>query len=175
METTIDTKGTFSFSPFDKGNSQLQNTLFQHSHHHELCIFSSNEPEPACCAHKSLWTRCHCRQCWNAPPTPDCSHPLFGLHKCSASIDGCVSRCHFFPHGGIQWHTFTSYVLPRQMPFGQTAPLLLLVTWQQHVTKYRQEASTSTAIPPTSTPDLMGQHNKTGGITFGAAHIKYII
>ena len=29
--------------------------------------------------------------------------------------------------------------------------------------------SASTVIPPTSTPDIVGQYNKIGGITFGAA------
>ena len=47
-------------------NNVWQNTFsatkhyFQHSHHHYLCIFNSNELEPACCACKSLqqqkWT-----------------------------------------------------------------------------------------------------------------------
>ena len=31
------------------------------------------------------------------------------------------------------------------------------------------EGSTSTTIPPASTSDVMGQHNKIGGITFEAA------
>ena len=34
-----------------------------------------------------------CCHCWNTPPTALlCSHPLFCLHKCSAS----VNECHFF-------------------------------------------------------------------------------
>jgi len=35
--------------------------------------------------------------------------------------------------------------------------------------EYCQEGSTSTFIPPTSTFDVVGQHNKIGGIIFGAA------
>ena len=70
----------------------------------------------------------HCCYCWNAPPIPPlCSHSLFGLQKYSA----CIAEYHwvpFFPHGGIQWQTFTSYALPHQMPFCQTAPLLPSVT-----------------------------------------------
>ena len=46
METTTDTKNTIK--QFDRTNSQLQNTLFQHSHYHYLCTFTSNEQEPAC-------------------------------------------------------------------------------------------------------------------------------
>ena len=54
------------------------------------------------------------------------------------------------------------------MSFCQTAPLLPSVTQQQHVMEERQEGLTSTAMPATSTSDVMGQHNKIGGITFGA-------
>ena len=35
--------------------------------------------------------------------------------------------------------------------------------------EYCQEGSASSAIPTTSTSDIMGQHNKTGGIIFGSA------
>ena len=44
-------------------------------------------------------------------------------------------------------------------------------TQQQIVTEYLWEGSTSSAIPPTSTSDIVGQHNKIGGITFRAALI----
>ena len=71
-----------------------------------------------------------------------------------------VSRCHIFLRGGIQWHTIASFVLPCQMPFCQTAPLLPSVAQQQHVTEYWWEGSTSIAIPPTSASDVVGQHNK---------------
>ena len=37
--------------------------------------------------------------------------------------------------------------------------------------KYWQKGSTSTVKPLTSAPDVMGQHNKTGGVTFRAALI----
>ena len=65
-------------------------------------------------------------------------------------------------------HTFVSDTLPCQMLLCQTAPLLPSVTRQQNIMEYWQEGSTPTAIPPTSTSDVMGQHNKTGGITFRA-------
>ena len=55
------------------------------------------------------------------------------------------------------------------MPFCQTVPLLPSVTQQQDVTEYWWEGSVSTAIPPTSTSDIMGQHNKLGGIFSRAA------
>ena len=71
-------------------------------------------------------------------------------------------------HGGIQFHSFASDALLCQTPFCQTAPLLPSVTQQQNVMEY-WEGSASTAIPPTPTSDIMGQHNKIGGTTFGAA------
>ena len=49
---------------------------------------------------------------------------------------------------------------------GHTAPLLPPVAWQQNVVEFWWESSTSTAIPPTSTSAIMGQHNKIGGIAF---------
>jgi len=57
------------------------------------------------------------------------------------------------------------------MPLCQTAPLLPSVTWQQNVMEYWWEGSTSTAIQPTSTSDVVCQNNKIGGITFRAFHI----
>jgi len=74
----------------------------------------------------------------------------------------------FFPHGGIQLHTFVSYALPCQTPFCQTAPLLSSVARQQNLTEYWRESSTSTAISTTFTSDVVGQHNKIGGNNFGA-------
>jgi len=100
-----------------------------------------------------------------------CARIPFGLHKHSASVDECLC-VPFFPHGRNRWHIFASYTLPHQMPFSQTAPLLPSVTWQQHVTKYWWEVSTSTAIPPTSASDIMDQCNKIGGIIFELMYIS---
>ena len=41
----------------------------------------------------------------------------------------------------------------------------------ENVKEYWWEGSTSTAIPLTSTSDIMGQGNKKGGITLGSACI----
>ena len=71
-----------------------------------------------------------------------------------------------FLYGGIQFHTFASYVLPCQMPFCQTAPLLPSVKQEQNVMEYCWEGSAPTPIPPTSASDVVGQHNKLGDITF---------
>ena len=110
-------------------------------------------------------SRC-CHYCCSAPPTASlCSHPLFGLHKCSASINEC-QWLPFFLHGGIQCHTFAPNTLPCQTPFCQTAPLLPFVTQQQHVVEYWWEYSSSTAISPTSTSDVVGEQNKSGRLYF---------
>ena len=81
-------------------------------------------------------THCCCHHCWNTTPrTSLCRHPLFGLHKCSASI----SECQWMPlilHGGIQWYTFASCTLPFQIPVCQPDPLLPTVTKQQNVMEY---------------------------------------
>lgn len=49
-----------------------------------------------------------------------------------------------------------------------TAPLLPSVTQQQNL----MEGSTTTALPPASTSDIVGQHNKIGGITFRTALVN---
>ena len=54
------------------------------------------------------------------------------------------------------------------MPLCQTAPLLPSVTWQQNIMEYWWEGSTYPAVTPASVSDVVGQHNKIGGITFGA-------
>ena len=36
-----------------------------------------------------------------------------------------------------------------------------------------QKGLASTAVPPTSVSDFIGQHNKIGGITFGAVLIEF--
>jgi len=64
-----------------------------------------------------------------------------------------------------------SYGLPCQAPFCQTGPLLLSVSWQQNVMKYWWKGSASTAIPPTSTSDVLGQHNEIEDINFGSAPV----
>ena len=97
-------------------------------------------------------------------------HPLFDLHKRSTFTEG--QWVLFFPHRGIKFHLFASYALPCQTPFCPAAPVLPSVTQQQHVMGYWWEGSTSTAIPPTSTSDTVGQHDKIGGIHFKTALIE---
>jgi len=44
---------------------------------------------------------------------------------------------------------------------------------QQNAMEHWQEGSTSTTIPPPSASDFVKQHNKIGGIAFGAALIVF--
>jgi len=114
-------------------------------------------------------THCHHRLSWNTPPTASLhSHPLFGLHKCSASFDECQQAL-FFPPGGIQRHPFASYTFPYQTPFCHAAPLLPSVTWQQNIMECWWEGSASTSVSSTFTSDIVGQHYEIGGISFRSA------
>jgi hypothetical protein len=71
----------------------------------------------------------------------------------------------------MQLRTFASYALPCQTPFCQIDPLLSSVARQQNLTEFWREVSTSTAISPTPASDVVGQHNKIGGINFGATFV----
>jgi len=64
----------------------------------------------------------HCANAETNHPAPRCA-PIHSLDNRSASTGDC-QWVQFFPHGGIQWHTFVPYTPPCQMPFCQTAPLL---------------------------------------------------
>ena len=166
METTTDTKSTITL--FDKADVQLKNTNLQHSHH----IFANHDQQCACQASKHLHSRLEYGLSFTLLSVttaethlPLRSHPLFGLHKRSAMVNE-HQWVPFFLHGGIQFHTFTLYTPPRQTPLCQTALLLPPVTQQQHVTERCWEVSTSTAISPTSTSDVVGQRNEIGGFAF---------
>jgi len=106
---------------------------------------------------------CHCHHSWNTSPISS----LCDLRKHSASLSEC-QWVTFFPHAGIQWHVFASSILPCQAPFCHATPLLPSVSRRQNVMEYWWEGSTSTAIPPISASDVVGQHNKIARVTFGA-------
>ena len=104
----------------------------------------------------------HCHHCWNAPPTTSlCSHPLFGLHKGSASVNEC------------QWVSFFS---------AWRNSLIYLCFIHTSVSDTTLSDCPSAAVCSTatecngilvrrfslyfhSTSDIMGQH-KIGSITF---------
>jgi len=57
------------------------------------------------------------------------------------------------------------------MPFCQIMLLLPSVPWQQNLIKHYLKCSFATALPPVLKSDVVGQHNKIGGITFGADQV----
>ena len=107
-------------------------------------------------------------------PPPHCVHIHHSASIIIQQVSVNVKQLSFFPHEGIHLHPFVSYTLSCQTPFCQTAPLLPSVAQQQNVMKYFQEGSTSTAIPPTSASDIVGRHNKIGGITLGVDLSDYL-
>jgi len=60
------------------------------------------------------------------------------------------------------------------MSFCQSVLLLSSVTQQQNLMEYWWEGSTSIAIPPFAS-DVMEQHDKTEGVTFGAALVCTVL
>ena len=98
-------------------------------------------------AHKNLhqwrWPTVAIATCWNTSPTSSLfSHPLFGLQKCSASVNGCffcMEEFNSIPLLHPQFHV--------RCCFCQTPPLLPSATQQQSVMKCWWEGSASTAIP----------------------------
>jgi len=143
-----------SITLFDRDSCQLQNNIFQQSHHIYLCIFASSEQESAYCFHKistrggdpralSLLLKCtthHLSVLTSAVWSPT----MFSKH-CWMSVGG-----HFFlMEEHTQWQTFPSHAVPYQTPFCQTAPLLPSVAQQQRVTEYWGEDSAPSAVSPT--------------------------
>ena len=121
METT-DTNSKITL--FDRGNSQLQNTIFQHK-----------SPPLANIVNEYQWVP-------------------FLMHERNSVPQLC------FIHTSSSRSSLTS--------------MLPSVEQQWNVTDNWQESSTPTAIPSVSASDIVGQYNKMGGITFGAAllHLK---
>ena len=99
-------------------------------------------------------------------------HPLphYGHIHCLISINAHqvsvnVSGCHFFCMEELSYAPFLKSTSMSD------SPLLPFVFWQQNVTEHWWEGSASSAMPPTSASDVMGQHSKIGGITFRAAFV----
>jgi len=92
-------------------------------------------------------------------PLPHCAHThcLVSTNIQQASNG---SGWIFFCHGGIQWHSFASYIHFHVRHHSVRLPLLPPVTGQQRVMEHWWEGSSSTAVPPTSSSDIVGQYNK---------------
>ena len=95
-------------------------------------------------------------------PPSHCAHIICLVFRKAQQEPVNVSGCHFFLHGGIQWHTFASFALPCQTPLCQTAFLMPSVALQEKVLEYWWEGS---AIPLPSASDVVVQQSKVGGIT----------
>ena len=128
--------------------------------HHELCIYTSHEEEPACCAHKHLYQR---RQPIVAVSTAETHylllphwahiHCLVSINIQQASMN--VNWCHFFYIEEFSdnplLHTCTSMLDAILLNY-LSAPS---VTWQQNVMEYWWEGSASTLTLPTSASDII--------------------
>ena len=166
METTTATKSTITLS--DRANPQLQNIVTTISYAflpvmnkslHAVLVKINMIIQNAA----SFSCRHHC--CWNAPPTSslfgECEHiwspSVFSMHqRISTGAPFYVwSVC--FPH------TSMSHAILSNWPSAATCRTAT------NITHHGREGSTSTAAPPPSASDVMGQHNKMGGITSGAA------
>jgi len=142
---------------FNRTNSELQNTIYQHS----LFVWMNR---PRCSSFCCVTVVHGCPECglsstWYLPLVKCTTHCLTVLTSTFWSPSASISACHWvtlYLHGGIQFQTFTSYTLSRQVPFCQSAPLLPSVTWQPHIMEYWWESSTPTAVSPTSASDIVG-------------------
>ena len=108
-------------------------------------------------------THYHCCHCCNAPPTSPCAHihclVSINLQRALINVNGhhfflveelsCTSLLH--PHFCVRHH-FVRLLLCCHLSHSQVQPLL--------------------TIPPPSASDVLGQHHKTGGITFRAALVQ---
>ena len=165
---------------FGRENSQLQNTFFSIVTTMSCAFLSAMNKSLH--AIKSTWSSRNWLVFHTAVttaethlPPPHCAHIHWLVSINVQQVSMNVSGCHFCLQGRIQFHTFASSALRCQTPLCQSAPLLPSVTQQRRVMGYWWEGSASTAIPPTSNSDVMGQHHKIRGITAAAALVYYIV
>ena len=146
---------------FDRANSQLKNAILQHSHHHELCIFDSNEQEPVYCSHKNPHGHLeHDLSFTSLLPQLKCSTHSFALHqlflvsiniqKMSMNVNGS----HFFH---MEEFISTPLLHTHFHVRRHSVRVLLCCHLSQHVTEYWWEGPTSAVTNPTSASDVMSQ------------------
>jgi len=97
MEITTECSNTY------RANSQQENILLEYSNY--LCIFTSDEQEPACHAYKNLQQQgsiviANTEEVHHPPPHCAHIHCLASVRIQQASTND--SRYNFFLHGGIQ-------------------------------------------------------------------------
>ena len=104
METTTDTKSTITL--FHRAHAKLQNTIFNTTISIG-CVFSPVINRHLHAALRKIYSSRGATLFYSVSPltTSLYSHPLFGLHQCSLSIDKC-QRCHFFS----TWMNFMTHL-----------------------------------------------------------------
>ena len=162
------TKSTITL--FDVTFSPLQNTIFQHSHDHQLWIFTRDDQQRACHARKksTLVEVACCWLCWNvSPATLLCWLLPFGLISVQqASIMSIVAIVCVWRNSVAHLCFICTSMLDAIL---SGCPSAAICHRAIKCNGILVKGSTSTAIAPTSISDVMGQHHKTGGITFRAA------
>ena len=114
--------------------------------------------------------------CWNTPHTASlCWRLLVSLHKHSASPNECQWVHFFFYMGKFNDRA----LLHTHFLVRHHSVRLPLCCHLSHGNKMKcnidGKVQPFTAIPPTSASDVMGQHDKIGGITFRAALVYYYL
>ena len=101
-------------------------------------------------------------------PLPHCAHIrcLVSINVQQPSMN--TNGCHVFH---VQEFSDTLFFISTSMSGTILSDCCFTAICHGGGTEYWWEGSTSTAIPPTSTSNAMGQHNKIGSITFRAALI----
>ena len=162
METTTDTKSTITV--FGRAHSQLLvfkvvtavsyafSPVTNKNLHGMLIKICTRGGDPL-----SPLLKCTTHQRW--------------IHQRSASTDGrqCAPP---FSHRWIQWHTPASHT-PLHQILCLTAAICRTATNFNGILE--GTLNFYTAIPPPCTYDMVGQHNKIGGVTFRASFINSYI
>jgi len=93
-------------------------------------------------------------------PPPLCAHIhcLVSINVQEVAMN--VSGCHFFYMEEFSSTPLLQHTSMSDTPFVRLSP----VTQKQNITEYWWKGSTSIATSPASISDIMGQHNKIGGL-----------
>ena len=142
--------------------------LFQHSHHHWLCIFiRMNRKEPACCAcnslHQQKWPTVSVATAGMQRPLPQCAHIHCLVSINEQQISANVSKCHFF-----HMEEFSDATLLHLHFHARHHSFRLPFCCHLSHGNNMSQVQTSAATPPISASGTVGQRDKVGGITFGA-------
>lgn len=97
MPITTDTNSTITL--YDRENSQLS---------HELCIFASDECQPACRAHKTAPAqKTHCHHCWNVQESMNVMGAFFSAWRYSVPYLSFMCTSMSDVHPPLTWNNRT--------------------------------------------------------------------